>query len=93
MSIPDSGPAVRRSPALVPVPAGGAATSPQRATYTVPEAAALLGVSPATIYVMLRQGIIPARRAGARWIIARKRFDEWLEGNDNALPGPAGAVG
>lgn len=51
-----------------------------RATYTVPEVAELLGLSRATTYVLLRQGEIPARRIGCRWIIARRRFDAWLDG-------------
>ena len=53
---------------------------PARATYTVPEVAALLGISRATAYALLRTGDIPARRIGSRWIIACRRFDLWLDG-------------
>ncbi len=53
----------------------------RRATYTVPEVAGLLGISRATAYAMLRQGEIPARQIGSRWIIPRRRFDAWLDGD------------
>jgi excisionase family DNA binding protein len=49
-----------------------------RATYTVGEVAALLGISRASVYTRLATGEIPARRIGSRWIIARHRFDVWL---------------
>jgi excisionase family DNA binding protein len=55
---------------------------PGRVTYTVPEVAALLGISRATTYVLLKSGEIPARRIGSRWIIARCRFNAWLESGD-----------
>ena len=51
-----------------------------RITYTVPEVATLLGISRATTYVLLKSGEIPARRVGSRWIIARCRFNAWLDG-------------
>jgi excisionase family DNA binding protein len=50
-----------------------------RATYTVVEVADLLGVCRATAYELLRRGEIPARRVGSRWVIARRRFDLWLD--------------
>jgi excisionase family DNA binding protein len=52
-----------------------------RVTYTAPEVAEMLGISRATVYVLLRSGEIPARRVGSRWIIARRRFDSWLDGD------------
>jgi len=54
-------------------------TRPPRATYTVFEVAALLDISRATAYARLASGEIPARRIGTRWIIARRRFDAWLD--------------
>lgn len=50
-----------------------------RVTYTVPEVSALLGISCATTYTLLRTGQIPARRVGSRWIIARRLFNTWLD--------------
>jgi excisionase family DNA binding protein len=55
------------------------------ATYTVPEVAELLGVGTSTIYQMLRAGDIPARRAGDRWIISRRRIHAWLDGDDQGV--------
>jgi excisionase family DNA binding protein len=59
-------------------PMGGPVRLP-RATYTVMEVADLLGVCRATAYELLRRGEIPARRVGYRWVIARRRFDLWLD--------------
>ncbi|PPK94221.1 excisionase family DNA binding protein [Kineococcus xinjiangensis] len=56
-----------------------------RATYTVAEVCGVLGLSRATVYALLRAGELPARRVGSRWIIARHRFDTWL----NEAPEPA----
>jgi excisionase family DNA binding protein len=53
--------------------------APARVTYTVPEVAAMLGISRATTYVLLKAGEIPARRIGSRWIIACRRFNAWLD--------------
>lgn len=59
-----------------------------RATYTVPEVAKLLGISRPTVYAQLAAGQIPARRIGRRWIIARHRFNVWLNQTpaDELLP-------
>ena len=57
---------------------------PGSATYTVSEVAELLGVGTSTVYQMLRAGQIPARRAGDRWIISRRRVRVWLDGDDQA---------
>jgi len=58
-----------------------------RATYTVPEVAALLGMSRANTYALLASGEIPARRLGSRWIIPRHRFAQWLN-DDPVNPDP-----
>jgi excisionase family DNA binding protein len=65
---------------VVDIRTGGTLLMPVRVTYTVPEIAALLGISRATVYAMLRAGEIPARRVGSRWIIACRRFNIWLDG-------------
>lgn len=49
------------------------------ATFTVPELAEHLNLSLSTTYQYLRQGVIPARRAGRRWIISRLRIARWLD--------------
>jgi excisionase family DNA binding protein len=47
-------------------------------TYTVPEVAARLGIGRCMAYDLVRQGIIPAKRLGRRWIVPRARFNSWL---------------
>ena len=64
-----------------------------QATYTVPEAARLLGTGTAVVYRMLRAGEIPARRVGDRWIISRRRFDAWLDCDDQAVSDATAAGG
>lgn len=51
-----------------------------RLTYTVDEVSVLLGLSRNQTYEFVRQGVIPARRVGRRWVIARRALHEWLEG-------------
>jgi excisionase family DNA binding protein len=51
---------------------------PQVETYTVPEVAARLGIGRCMAYELVRQGVIPAKRLGRRWIVPRARFNAWL---------------
>jgi excisionase family DNA binding protein len=51
-----------------------------RLTYTVDEAARLLGLSRCVAYQYVREGVIPAQRVGRRWLIPRKRLHAWLDG-------------
>lgn len=50
-----------------------------RAAYTVPEAARLLGLSRGNVYALVRAGAIPAMRIGGRWIVPKRRFHSWLD--------------
>lgn len=52
--------------------------------YTVPEVAQLLTISRNTAYAMVRDGQIPARKLGTRWVVPRKAFHAWLD----ATPSP-----
>lgn len=54
-------------------------TTPERLAYSVPEAAALLGVSSDTVYEMIRQRRIPSVRLGRRILIPRPALVRWLE--------------
>lgn len=45
---------------------------------TVPEAAAYLGRSPGWVRERVRDGRIPARRDGRRFLISRVQLDRWL---------------
>lgn len=51
---------------------------PRPETYTVPEVAARLGIGRCMAYDLVRQGVIPAKRLGRRWLIPRARFHAWL---------------
>ena len=51
-------------------------------SYTVAEVADMLRLSMPTTYAMVRNGDIPARRAGRLWLIPKRRFHAWL----NDLP-------
>ena len=53
--------------------------------YAVPEVAVLLMISRHTAYAMVRNGQIPARQLGTRWVVPRKVFHNWL----NSTPIPA----
>lgn len=48
--------------------------------YSRQEAAELLGVHLNTIDRHIRQGTIPARKLGTRWIIPASALHAWLEG-------------
>lgn len=51
-----------------------------RLTYSVPEAAEVLGVSAPTVYRMIAAGEIPHRRLRGRVVIVRATLHRWLEG-------------
>lgn len=42
------------------------------------EVAYELGVSTQKVYLMLRNGELPCKRAGKRWLIPREAFHQWL---------------
>lgn len=48
--------------------------------YTVMDVAHMLNINVGTVYQLLRNGAIPAKRLGRRWVIPRKRFHGWLDG-------------
>ncbi|MEV0329824.1 helix-turn-helix domain-containing protein [Micromonospora echinospora] len=54
-----------------------------RAVYSVPEVARLLSLSLGSTYALLREGEIPARKLGARWVIPKNRFHAWLDESDS----------
>ena len=49
-----------------------------RRTYTVDEAAQMLGISRSTAYECVQRGEIPARRFGRRVVILRNELDALL---------------
>lgn len=58
---------------------------------TVKEVAALLRVSPQTLYKMLEQGTIPAVKIGSQWRFDRDQIREWIRGQTSP-PTPAMAA-
>jgi excisionase family DNA binding protein len=54
--------------------------APEKLTYSVPEAAALLGISKANLYSLLYQKQIPSIRYGRRWIIPKIALEKKLGG-------------
>lgn len=57
------------------------ADSTETLTYTVDQAAALLGIARGVAYEAVRTGEIPATRVGRRWLVPRRRFHAWLDGS------------
>ena len=50
-----------------------------RAVYTVAETAELLSLSLGSTYALIRSGEIPAKKAGGRWLIPKRRLHQWLD--------------
>jgi excisionase family DNA binding protein len=55
-------------------------SEPERAVYSVKEVAQLLGLNLGGTYALVKDGTIPARRVGSRWLISKQRFHAWLDG-------------
>lgn len=53
-------------------------TSSNKSVFNLKEAAAYLGISVPTLARLLRSEVIPYRRVGQRWLIARAALDDWL---------------
>lgn len=47
-------------------------------TYTVPQAAALLGISPWTYYEAIKKNELPYRKIGRRIVVPRVQLEAWL---------------
>lgn len=48
------------------------------AVYSVADVSRLLALSRGMTYAMVRNGEIPAKKIGDRWIIPKTRFHQWL---------------
>jgi excisionase family DNA binding protein len=51
-------------------------------TYTVPEAAARVGISVDSYYRALKTGTVPGRKIRGRWVVSRMKLERFLEGDD-----------
>lgn len=54
-----------------------------RRTYTVDEAAAVLGISRSTAYACIKSGEIPSLRFRRRVVVPKRFIDELLSNQDN----------
>jgi excisionase family DNA binding protein len=52
-----------------------------KVTLSVNEVAEVIGVSPACIYTMVREGQIPHRKVRARILFHRETIESWLRGD------------
>jgi excisionase family DNA binding protein len=66
-------------------------TTLPRATYTVAEAAAVLGIPRRTLYVYIAQGVVPAVHIGRRKLLILQGTIEQLLAA-GAFPGPPAAA-
>jgi excisionase family DNA binding protein len=63
-----------------PAPSSGDVTPTfQPLTYSVPEAARLLGINRNTAYQLAARGELPTLRLGKRILVVRASFEKWLE--------------
>ena len=54
--------------------------------YTVQDLQDILGVGRKSVYSLLKRNEFRWIRVGSVYRIPKKRFDEWLESNNNMLP-------
>ena len=73
-------------------------TSTPTATYTIDEAAELIGISRRSAYNAAHNGDIPAKRIGGRWVVLKTHLWQYLglmdtSGRWTAPPGELAAMG
>lgn len=56
---------------------------PEKRSYSVAEAAEILGVSKRSVYHLCSNGVIKSVKIGTKLRISKRAFDEWLDGEDN----------
>jgi excisionase family DNA binding protein len=62
-----------------------------RKTYTIQEAADLLGIGRSLAYELAQEGILPGvKRLGRRYLVSRAALDTWLESPPAVLQPTAG---
>lgn len=55
-------------------------TTPEKRSYSVTEAAEILGVSKRSIYNLCSSNAFRSVRIGSKLRISKKSFDDWLDG-------------
>ncbi len=58
----------------------------RKLTYSVPEAAEAIGISPWTYYRKAAEGALPVRKVGRRQVVPIKLLEEWVEGRASGPP-------
>ncbi len=54
----------------------------EKRSYSVAEAAEILGVSKRSVYNLCSSGAFKCVRIGTKLRISKKSFDDWLDGNN-----------
>lgn len=68
---------------VVPFPRAGRSAAPTPLVYTVEEVSELLGLALGGTYVLVRNGTIPAKKLGGRWVVPKDRFHAWLNSEES----------
>lgn len=66
---------------------------PERLTYTVTEAAEVLGVSKKKVYELVRRGHIAQVPGSTKVLISRRRLEAWIDGTEKDAAGPSSTSG
>jgi excisionase family DNA binding protein len=69
---------------VVPINRPRRTDSREEVVYTVADVAQLLRLSVGSTYALVRNGTIPAKKLGRRWVIPKARFRAWLDSQDDA---------
>lgn len=54
-------------------------TNVEKLTFSVAEAAGVIGISVPTAYKLIHQADFPALHIGTRWVIPKEALREWLD--------------
>ncbi|GBD11531.1 hypothetical protein HRbin23_01198 [bacterium HR23] len=57
-------------------------------TYTVPQAARLLGLPPEHLRRALREGTLVGTKRGSQWVIPRSALEAWAKARGLQIPQP-----
>jgi len=57
----------------------------ERATYSIPEAAQIIGIGLSLCRELVKRGEIPAKVLGRRMVIPKKALDAWLAQPNNTI--------
>ncbi|MCS7206351.1 MAG: helix-turn-helix domain-containing protein [Dehalococcoidia bacterium] len=57
-------------------------------TFSVPQAARLLGVSPEHLRRALREGTLVGTKKGGQWVVSRQALEAWAKAQGLKMPPP-----